>query len=80
MTLHRRSPFTLFWFLAGGGAGIYLFCMDVLYDLEHGIWWSSGAGGVIELVINLLTLAVAAGLLRWAWRRRYGLLKVSPAS
>ena len=50
--------------------------MDVLYDLEHGIWWRSGAGGVIELLINLLTLAVGLGLLRWAWRRRNALLGV----
>jgi hypothetical protein len=32
----RRAA--LFWLLAGGGAGIYLFCMDVLYDLEHGVY------------------------------------------
>jgi hypothetical protein len=60
--------------LAGGGAGVYLFAMDVLYDLERGIWWNSGAGGAIELGINLLTLAVSVGLLRWAWRRRHRLL------
>jgi hypothetical protein len=44
--------------------------MDVLYDLEHGIWWSSGAGGVIELVINVATLTVSVGLTRWTWSRR----------
>ena len=77
ITLPRRRPVALLWFLAGGGAGLYLFGMDALYDLEHGIWWSSGAGGVIELVINLLTLAFSIGLLRWAWRRRTALL--SPA-
>lgn len=63
-----RRPIGLFWLLAGGGAGVYLFCMDVLYDLEHGIWWKNG-GGVIELVINLVTLGYSVGLLRWAWRR-----------
>lgn len=77
ITLRARRPSALLWLLAGGGAGLYLFGMDVLYDLEHGIWWRSGAGGVIELVINLLTLAVGLGLLRWAWRRREALL--SPA-
>ena len=79
-TLPARRPIALLWLLAGGGAGLYLFGMDVLYDLEHGIWWSSGAGGVIELVINLLTLtlAVGLGLLRWAWRRRNALLSPQP--
>ena len=80
ITLPARRPSALFWFLAGGGAALYLFGMDALYDLEHGIWWRSGAGGVIELLINLLTLTAGLGLLRWAWRRRNALLAVRPAS
>ena len=79
ITLPARRPSALLFLLAGGGAGLYLFGMDALYDLEHGIWWRSGAGGVIELAINVLTLAVGLGLLRWAWRRRNALLSVSPA-
>jgi hypothetical protein len=74
VSLRRRSPFALLWLLAGGGAGLYLFGMDVLYDLENGIWWNSGAGGVIELVINVVTLIVSIWLLRWAWQRRERLL------
>jgi hypothetical protein len=73
-SLTRRSPLALFWMLAGGGAGLYLFGMDVLYDLENGIWWNSGAGGVIELVINVVTLVVSVWLMRWAWQRRDTLL------
>jgi len=34
--------------------------MDVLYDLEHGIW-GQGAGGALEVAINALTLAGSAG-------------------
>jgi hypothetical protein len=65
-TARRRA---LFWLLAGGGAGLYLFAMDVLYDLQHGIW-GRGANGVVELVINLLTLGLSLFVLRWAWIRR----------
>jgi hypothetical protein len=72
-TLRRRSPFSVFWLLTGGGAGVYLFCLDVLYDLEHGVWWKN-AGGVIELGINLITLVFSAWLLRWTWTNRTGLL------
>jgi len=71
--LARRQPAALLWLLAGGGAGLYLCGMDVLYDLEHGIW-GLGAGGAIELAINALTLAGSAGVLRWSWRRRAALL------
>jgi hypothetical protein len=70
LALHRRSATALLWLLLGAGAGGYLFGMDVLYDLEHGIWWSSGAGGVIEFVINVATLTVSVGLTRWTWSRR----------
>jgi len=48
--------------------------MDVLYDLEHGIW-GQGAGGALEVAITALTLAGSAGVLRWAWRRRAALLQ-----
>ena len=71
--LRRRSATALLWLLMAAGAGFYLFGMDVLYDLEHGIWWSSG-GGVVELAINILTAAVAGVLLRWTWLNRAELL------
>ena len=79
VSLWRRRPSAVGWLLAGGGAGMYLFCMDVLYDLEHGIW-AKGGNGVVELVINLLTLTLSVGLLRWTWRRRRALLEVSDGS
>jgi hypothetical protein len=63
----RRSA--LLWLLAGGGAGLYLAGMDVLYDLEHGIWFGGG-GGLIELGINVVTVWASVATLRWAWRRR----------
>jgi hypothetical protein len=67
----RRAA--LFWLLAGGGAGLYLFAMDVLYDLQHGVW-GKGSNGVIELIINLVTLGLSLFVLRWAWARRDDLL------
>jgi hypothetical protein len=43
--------------------------MDVLYDLQHDIW-TSGSGGAIELVINVITVTASVATLRWSWRRR----------
>lgn len=71
--VRRGRSSALLWLLTGGGAGVYLFCMDVLYDLEHGIY-AKGAGGVVELGINLLTLGLSVWFLRWAWVRRDALL------
>ena len=73
LAVRRGSPLALFWLLTGGGAGVYLFCMDFLYDVEHGIY-THGAGGLIELGINLLTLGLSVWFLRWAWTRRDALL------
>jgi hypothetical protein len=66
----RRAA--LFWLLAGGGSGIYLFCMDVLYDLEHGIW-GRGVNGLVELAINVLTAGLSLSVLHWTWVRRHAL-------
>ncbi len=79
VSVRRRRPAGLFWLLCAGGAGLYLFCMDVLYDLQHGTW-TSGAGGLVELVVNLLTLGLSVGFLRWAWTRRDALLGTTSAT
>ncbi len=69
-------PTALLWLLTAGGAGVYLFCMDALYDVQHGIY-GKGAGGLVELGINLLTLGLSVWFLRWSWSRRQALLGIS---
>lgn len=73
VALARRSPTALLWLVAAGGSGMYLFCMDVLYDLQHGIY-ASGAGGVVEAGVNIVTLAFSVVALHWSWSRRDALL------
>lgn len=73
ITLVSRRPMALFWLLAGGGAGLYLFAMDTLYDIQHGVW-EMGGNGLIELGINVATVSLSLAVLRWSWRRREGLL------
>lgn len=73
LALGHRSPSALLWLIAAGSAGMYLFCLDVLYDLENDIY-TSGSGGIIEAGINLVTLAFSVIALRWAWERRDALL------
>lgn len=75
LQLSLRRPSALLWLIVTGGAGMYLFALDVLYDLEHGIY-TKPQGGVIEMAINLLTLMLSAGLLRFAWRFRRDLLSI----
>ncbi|HEX4725482.1 MAG TPA: hypothetical protein VH333_23415 [Pseudonocardiaceae bacterium] len=68
--LTRTRPSSLLWLLLSAGAGGYLFGMDVLYDIEHGIW-TSGAGGAFEALLNVLTLVISVIVVSWAWRNRH---------
>ena len=72
-TLTTRRPSALFWLLCAGSAGVYLFAMDLLYDLEHGIF-TSGGGGVVEAGIVAMTLVFSLTALRYGWTRRSELL------
>ena len=62
-----RSTLLFMWM--GAGAGAYLFFMDVLYDLEHGIW-GKGSNGLVELLINVVTAILTIVLGRWSWVHR----------
>jgi len=71
VALVRRRASALLWMLAAGSVSIYLGLLDVLFDLENGIYRSPDTGGVVvEIVINVLTLAMGAVVLSWAWRKR----------
>jgi hypothetical protein len=75
VALQRRRPSALLWMLLAGSASLYLAAMDVLFDLENGIYRaSSSAGGVanvaVELFINVGCLAGGVAIIVFAWRYR----------
>lgn len=72
-TLYRRRPAAVFWLLAGGSAALYLGLMDVLFDLENGIYLApTGDWGAVvtEIAINAYSLGVGAWVLTFGWRHR----------
>jgi hypothetical protein len=73
VALVRRHPSALLWLVATGAAGLYLGCMDLLYDLEHDIF-TQGGGGAFEAVIVAITWVFSITVLRFAWTRRAELL------
>ena len=77
VSLLQRRPAAYFWLVCAGSAGLYLFGMDVLYDLEHGIL-AKGGGGAAEAVIVAVTLVFSVTVLRFAWTRRDALLAGDP--
>ena len=74
VSLRRQRATAVLWLLLGAGAGFYLAGMDILFDVEHQIWWTKGAGGWIELSINIITVSASVSLTRWTWRHRGELL------
>ena len=78
LALRRRRPSAHFWLVCSGSAGLYLFGMDFLYDVENGIF-ASGGGGVIEACIVAITLVFSLTVLRYAWTRRDELLAGQPS-
>ena len=71
VALVRRRASALLWIIAAGATSIYLGLLDVLFDLENGIYRSPDTGGVIvEIAINVLTLAFGTLIMIWAWRMR----------
>ena len=74
IALVRRRASSLLWIIAAGATSIYLGLLDVLFDLENGIYRSPDTGGVlVEVAINVLTLAFGTVIMIWAWRMRRAL-------
>jgi hypothetical protein len=69
IALRCRWDGAALWLTCAGSAALYLGCMDLLYDLEHGIF-GKGVGGLIEAGIVLLTWIFALTMLRWTWSGR----------
>ena len=69
VALTRETRPATFWLTCAGSAGLYLFGMDFLYDVENGIF-TSGGGGAIEAMIVALTLVFSLTVLRFAWTRQ----------
>jgi len=71
IALQRRRASALLWMLLAGSASVYLAGMDVLFDLENGIYHSPDTGGVaVELFINAGCLAGGAAVILFAWNNR----------
>lgn len=79
VTLRTRRPSALLWLVCAGSAGLYLGAMDLLYDVENGIF-TQGGGGAFEALIVVLTLAFSVTVLTWSWRHRGELLSGQTSS
>ncbi len=76
--LIQRKSWGLLFSLLAGGAGVYLGCMDVLFDLENGIYiipkGTDPSSAIIEMCINILTFAISIAGIIYLWRNRTRIL------
>jgi hypothetical protein len=81
LALQGRRPEALLWMLLAGSATVFLAGMDVLFDLENGIYLHGDPGNVaVEAFINVGCLTGGAAVMRFAWRYRQYLLAGAGAS
>ncbi len=75
IALAGRKPAAVLWMLLAGSASVYLAGMDILFDLENGIYRAStGAANLaVELFINIGCLTGGAAIIAFAWRHRVAL-------
>jgi hypothetical protein len=78
VALRRRRATALLWMLLAGSASVYLAGMDVLFDLENGIYRSGGdlANVGVELFINVGCFTGGIAILRFGWKYRHYFLSL----
>jgi len=68
--LVRRRPWAVLAGIAAGSALVFLGLLDVLFNLEQGLYTRPSAAMAVETVINLFCLAVGPFFLVYFWRNR----------
>ncbi len=66
--LARGRPWAAVAGIAGGSALVFLGLMDVLFDVEQGVYAEGSAAVAAEIVINAYCLTVGPILIAWFWR------------
>jgi len=81
-TLKTRRPSAMFWLLVCGSASLYLGLMDILFDVENGVYRAPDTGAVItEGVINVSSVAIGVWAMWFGWHhRRWLLAATAPTS
>ena len=68
--LVRRRPWAVLAGIAAGSALVFLGLLDVLFNLEQGLYARPSAAMAVETVINLFCLAAGPFFVVYFWRHR----------
>ncbi len=70
VALVRRRSWAVAAGLAAGSALVFLGLLDVLFDVERGLYARGSGAMAVEVVINAWCLVVGPLVMRWTWRHR----------
>jgi hypothetical protein len=68
--LRRRRAWAVLYGIAAGSAFIYLGLMDLLYDLEHGVYAQLSLDAANEMAIVICCFVFGPFLMSYVWRHR----------
>jgi hypothetical protein len=68
--LLRKRGNGVLWMLLAGSSAVFLGLMDLLYDLENGVFVTLTPAGMIELLIAVLVLGLGSAAIVLSWRLR----------
>ena len=71
--LWRRRAHAVLFGIAAGSGFVFLGLMDVLYNLEHGMYVLHSAEMAAEIVINVTCLTIGPAAIAYVWRARHAL-------
>jgi len=71
--LVRRRPWAVAAGIAAGSALVFLGLLDVLFDVEQGLYARRSGAMAVETVINVFCLTVGPLVSAWCWRYRRAL-------
>jgi len=71
--LLKKRPWGFLFGLLAGSAAIFLGLMDLLYDLEHGMFLQFSGAMVVEALIVALLLSLGPWVIAYLWRNRASL-------
>ena len=69
-SLWRARPSAVLWGIAAGSGFVFLGLMDVLYNIENGMYALANPEMGAEIVINAFCLAIGPATIAWVWRSR----------
>ncbi len=65
--LYNRNPAGVLWGIVAGGTFVFLGLMDMLYNIENGMYKHINSGMFFEILINLTSVVFGGFTINYVW-------------